>query len=102
MIEQGARLTAGSDTAWRWGRAGGLAGEVYWLGQAGLSNADAIVAGTSGAAESIGVPNVAGRLAEGRQADVVIIEGNPLDDLRALQSVQDVWLAGRRVDRTAI
>jgi imidazolonepropionase-like amidohydrolase len=100
MIQQGARLTAGSDTAWRWGRAGGLAGEVYWLGQAGLSNADAIVAGTSGAAESIGLPDVAGRLAEGRQADVVIIEGNPLDDLRALRSVQDVWLAGRRVDRT--
>jgi imidazolonepropionase-like amidohydrolase len=102
MIEQGARLTAGSDTAWRWGRAGGLAGEVYWLGQSGLSNAQALVAGTSDAAESIGVADVAGRLGEGRQADVVAVDGNPLDDLRALQSVRDVWLAGRRVDRTAI
>jgi len=102
MIGQGVRMTAGSDTAWRWGKAGGLAGEVYQLGQAGLSNAQAIVAGTSGAAESIGVAGDAGLLAVGRQADVVAVEGNPLDDLRALTNIRDVWLAGRRVQRTEV
>jgi imidazolonepropionase-like amidohydrolase len=100
MFRQGVRLTAGSDTAWRWGRAGGLAGEVYQLGQAGLPNGEAIVAGTSGAAESIGVAESAGLLAEGRQADVVAVQGNPLDDLRAMAAIRDVWLAGRRVERT--
>jgi imidazolonepropionase-like amidohydrolase len=100
MIDAGVKMTAGSDTAWRWGRAGGLAGEVYQLGQAGLSNAQAIVAGTSGAAESIGVASVAGSLAEGRQADVVAVDGNPLDDLRTLTRIRDVWLAGARVERT--
>ena len=100
MFRQGVRMTAGSDTAWRWGRAGGLAGEVYQLGQAGLPNGEAIVAGTSGAAESIGVADSAGLLAEGRQADVVAVQGNPLDDLRAMAAIRDVWLAGRRVERT--
>jgi imidazolonepropionase-like amidohydrolase len=100
MHRAGVKLTAGSDTAWRWGRAGGLAGEVVQLGEAGLSASDAIVAGTSGAAESIGVADRAGLLAEGRQADVVAIEGNPLEDLRALWAVRDVWQAGRRVERT--
>jgi len=99
MIAQGAKITAGSDTAWRWGRAGGLAREVEMLGQAGLSNARAIVSGTSGSAESIGVGDVAGRIAEGRQADLVVVEGDPLADLAALQRVADVWLAGRRIDR---
>jgi imidazolonepropionase-like amidohydrolase len=102
MIQQGVRMTAGSDTAWRWGRAGGLAGEVYQLGQAGLPNAVAIVAGTSGAAESIGVADTAGLLAAGRQADVVAVAGNPLDDLRAMAAIRDVWLAGRRVERTEV
>ncbi len=102
MIGQGVRMTAGSDTAWRWGRAGGLAGEVYQLGQAGLSNAQAIVAGTSGSAESIGVSDTAGLLRAGRQADVVAVDGNPLDDLRAMARIRDVWLAGRRVERTAV
>lgn len=100
MHRAGVKITAGSDTAWRWGRAGGLAGEVYQLGAAGLSNADAIVAGTSGAAQSIGVADRAGLLAEGRQADVVAVAGNPLDDLRAMAAIRDVWQAGRRVERT--
>jgi len=101
MIGQGAKIIAGSDTAWRWGRAGGLAKEVQMLGQAGLTNSQAIVAGTSGSAESIGVADVAGVLAAGRQADVVVVAGDPLADLVALQHVQDVWLAGRRVDRSS-
>jgi imidazolonepropionase-like amidohydrolase len=102
MYRQGVKLTAGSDTAWRWGRAGGLAGEVYQLGQAGMPAAEAIVAGTSGAAESIGVADRAGLLGEGRRADVVAVDGNPLDDLRALAAIRDVWLAGRRVERTEV
>jgi imidazolonepropionase-like amidohydrolase len=66
-----------------------------------MSNAQAIVAGTSGSAESIGVAGSAGLLAADRQADVVAVDGNPLADLRALGHVRDVWLAGRRVERTA-
>jgi imidazolonepropionase-like amidohydrolase len=100
MIGQGAKITAGSDTAWRWGRAGGLAREVHLLGQSGMSNAQAIVSGTSGAAESIGLGHVAGRLAVGRPADLVVVDGDPLADLVALQHVIDVWQAGCRVEGT--
>jgi myo-inositol 2-dehydrogenase/D-chiro-inositol 1-dehydrogenase len=77
-------------------------GEVYELGRAGLPAMEAIVAGTSGAAESIGVADSAGLLAQGRQADVVAIAGNPLDDLRALWAIRDVWQAGRRLERTEV
>lgn len=94
MVAQGAKLMAGSDTAWRWSRAGGLAKEVWCLGQVGLSNAQAIVAGTSGAADSMGVGDVAGRLAPGRSADMVVVDGDPLEDLVALQRIRAVWLAG--------
>lgn len=100
MIEAGVKMVAGSDTAWRWGRAGGLAQEVHWLGRAGLSNADAILAGTAASAAAIGVGDVAGTLEAGRQADVVVVEGDPLADLTALQRIRDVWQAGRRVPRT--
>jgi imidazolonepropionase-like amidohydrolase len=102
MHRAGELMSACSDTAWSWGRACGLAGEVVQLGAAGLSNSDAIVSGTSGAADSIGVADRAGLLAEGRHADVVAVAGNPLDDLRALWAIRDVWLAGRRVERTEV
>ena len=77
MIEAGVKMVAGSDTAWRWGRAGGLPQEVFWLGRAGLSNAAAIRAGTSASAESMGLADVAGTLAPGRQADIVVVDGQP-------------------------
>jgi imidazolonepropionase-like amidohydrolase len=69
------------------------------LGLAGLTNSAAIVAGTSAAAESIGVSDVAGRLDTGRQADVLVVKGNPERNLKALLNVLDVYQAGHRVER---
>jgi imidazolonepropionase-like amidohydrolase len=69
------------------------------LAQAGLSYGDAIVAATTGAAESIGVGAVAGRLEPGRQADVLVVRGDPTREITALWQVLDVWQAGQRVQR---
>ena len=69
------------------------------MAQAGLSNGDAIVSGTAAAAESIGVGDVAGRLAPGRTADALVVTGDPTCDLAALHQVLDVYQGGRRVER---
>jgi imidazolonepropionase-like amidohydrolase len=69
------------------------------LAQAGLSYADAIVTGTAGAAESIGVGGMAGRLLPGRQADVLVVHGDPTREITALWDVLDVYQAGRRLER---
>ena len=34
-----------------------------------------------------------------KQADVLVVNGNPLDDLADLRQVADVFLAGNRIDR---
>jgi imidazolonepropionase-like amidohydrolase len=99
MIEAGVRMTAGSDSPWGWYAPGEFVHEIDMLAQAGLPYADAIIAGTSGSAESIGVGAVAGRLAPGRQADVLVVRGDPTRELKALWNVVDVWQAGRRVER---
>src|SRR5260370_452943 len=67
--------------------------------QAGLSYSDAIVAGTAGAAQSIGVGPAAGRLAKGRPADALVVRGDPTAEITALWDVLDVYQAGRRVER---
>jgi imidazolonepropionase-like amidohydrolase len=97
----GARLMAGSDSPW--GRSGPGRGwlEIDALTDGGLSASEALVAGTSGSAEAIGVGDVAGRLEVGRQADIVVVRGDPLADLRALGSPVEVWQAGKRVERVA-
>ena len=99
MAQAGVRMTAGSDSPWGWYAPGEFVHEIDMLAQAGLSYGDAIVAGTTGAAESIGVGAVAGRLAPGRQADVLVVRGDPMREISALWGVLDVWQAGRRVQR---
>src|SRR5262245_2570301 len=99
MGAAGIRMTAGSDSPWGWYAPGEFVHEIHMLAQAGLSHADAIVAGTSGAAESIGVGAQAGRLAPGRLADVVEVRGDPIREITALWDVLDVYQAGRRVPR---
>ena len=99
MTEAGVRMTAGSDSPWGWYAPGEFVHEIHMLARAGLSYGDAIVAGTSGAAESIGVGAVAGRLLPGRPADVLVVRGDPTRDIAALWDVLDVYQAGRRIER---
>ncbi|MBI2000687.1 MAG: amidohydrolase family protein [candidate division NC10 bacterium] len=99
MIRAGVKMAAGSDSPWAWYAPGGFAHEIETMAQAGLSNGDAIVSGTAGAADSIGVGDVAGRLAPGREADVLVVKGDPTRDLAALRQILDVYQAGRRVER---
>ena len=99
MNEAGVRMTAGSDSPWGWYAPGEFVHEIHMLAQAGLSYADAIVAGTAGAADSIGVGPSAGRLAPGRLADVLVVRGDPTREITALWEVLDVYQAGRRVER---
>src|SRR5204863_9144045 len=99
VTEAGVRMTAGSDSPWGWYAPGEFVHEIHMLARAGLSYADAIVAGTSGAAESIGVGAVAGRLRPGRPADVLVVRGDPTRDIAALWDVLDVYQAGRRLER---
>jgi imidazolonepropionase-like amidohydrolase len=99
MTEAGVRMTAGSDSPWGWYAPGEFVHEIHMLAQAGLSYTEAIVAGTAGAADSIGVGGTAGRLAVGRVADVLVVRGDPTREITALWNVLDVYQAGRRVER---
>ncbi|MBI3458089.1 MAG: amidohydrolase family protein [Candidatus Rokubacteria bacterium] len=99
MARAGVRMTAGSDSPWGWYAPGEFVHELQLLAQAGLSYGEAIVAGAAGAADSIGAGEVAGRLLPGRPADVLVVAGDPTQELGALWNVLDVYQAGQRVAR---
>lgn len=52
---------------------------------------------TSQAALALGLAGSTGRLSEGFAADLLVVEGNPLDDLSGLTRPLGVWAAGRSV-----
>jgi imidazolonepropionase-like amidohydrolase len=101
LHDAGVRLMAGSDSAWGYYRAGNGWLEMHALTDAGLSTTEALVAGTSGAAEAIAVGETVGRLAAGRDADILVVPGDPVADFDVLGRPLDVFLGGRRVRRLA-
>jgi imidazolonepropionase-like amidohydrolase len=60
----------------------------------GMSNMDAIVAGTSNAAKLLGWDNHLGSLTTGKWADIVAVPGDPSKDILALQKVTFVMKNG--------
>ncbi|MGZ9166467.1 MAG: amidohydrolase family protein [Anaerolineales bacterium] len=82
--EAGVLIAMGSDVGTPLNYHGENTLEVYWMGQAGMSAMDAIVAGTGNAARALGWDPWMGTLETGKAADLIVLDANPLDDLRVL------------------
>ncbi|MCD9007876.1 CIA30 family protein [Luteimonas sp. XNQY3] len=95
----GVTILAGSDAP-NAGTAQGasLHGELALLVRAGLTPQQALVAATSAPAERFGISD-RGRIAPGLRADLVLVDGNPLDDIAATRRIETVWKNGARVER---
>jgi imidazolonepropionase-like amidohydrolase len=63
----------------------------------GMSTMQALQASTRTAAEACGILDKAGTLEAGKEADVLVVEANPLDNIRNLRDVVAVFKAGVRV-----
>lgn len=72
------------------------------VNEAGLSPLEALRAATIGPARTFGMADSLGAVAEGRLADLVLLEENPLEDIHATTSIVGVVLNGRYLDRTAL
>jgi imidazolonepropionase-like amidohydrolase len=67
--------------------------ELELLVDAGLSTIDALRAATVLPAEHFGLTD-RGVVAPGRRADLVLVDGDPLHDIRAVRSISRVWCGG--------
>ena len=69
--------------------------ELELLVLAGLTPTQALAAATSVTAEAFGL-NDRGRIVVGRRADVVLVDGNPTEDILATRAIEGIWKEGRR------
>ncbi len=66
--------------------------EVKALVAAGLTEMEAIVAATRSGAEILKIEDVTGTIEEGKSADLLVLEGNPLDDIGAIAAAEMVLI----------
>ena len=97
LVEMGVKLVGGSDSGWASYDFGDYQGELVALVDTGLSPMAAILAGTRHAAAALGVLGSAGTVEPGKEADLLLVDGNPAEEITTLRRVVAVFRGGRRV-----
>ncbi|MBI3972634.1 MAG: amidohydrolase family protein [Chloroflexi bacterium] len=99
LLDAGAKMVSGSDSSWAWYPMGRFQYEIIGHAEWGMGPMAAILSGTRDAATCLGVDDETGTLEAGKAADVLVVDGDPLQDIWSLLRVRDVFLGGRRVAR---
>jgi imidazolonepropionase-like amidohydrolase len=76
---------------------GTAAGQFRWMVQYGMTPMEAIQAATRNAAQALGREKDVGAIAVGRYGDIVAVDGDPIADVRRLETVSTVIKGGEVV-----
>jgi imidazolonepropionase-like amidohydrolase len=100
IADEGGKLLAGSDTPeWLMAYGWTLHRELEHFVEAGLTPYQALVTATRNPAEFLEASKEWGTIAEGKRADLVLIAGNPLQDIRNTARIEAVSIGGRWLPR---
>ena len=99
LSDAGVRIGMGSDT----GPPGRFSGyfehwEMELMVEAGLTPMQVIQAATKNSAEALGISKDFGTLEKGKAADLIVLNENPLDDIRNTKTIHAVYLAGKKFE----
>jgi imidazolonepropionase-like amidohydrolase len=97
LADAGVTIAMGTDSGTSLGRWQGYFEhvELALMVEAGLTPMQALVAATSGAALAMHLDD-AGTLQTGQWADLLVLDADPLADIRNTRRIHSVWIAGRR------
>ncbi|HHU48774.1 MAG TPA: amidohydrolase family protein, partial [Clostridiales bacterium] len=84
VSETGVKVIMGSDAGCSWLDHGLNAVEIEACVEAGLSTKEALLGATKYSAEALGISDTVGTVEAGKCADLVVVDGNPLDNVSIL------------------
>jgi imidazolonepropionase-like amidohydrolase len=96
-LRAGVRIAAGTDAGTPFNHHDLFAHELQLMHELGMSAEDVLMCATSRASAALGLEGECGTLAPGRSADIVLVDGDPRADLRALERVRMVFARGRAI-----
>jgi len=88
----GVKVAMGTDAGTPFNRHGGNAQEITHLVDAGFTPMEAIVAATKTGSECIGLESHVGTLEPGKLADMIVVDGDPLKDIKVLEDKAKILL----------
>ena len=91
----GVKIVTGADTQYGPESLSRISGEVAHLVELGLTPVEALRSATTVAADLLGLAGKTGAIQTGFEADLIVVERNPLQDVRALADVLVVISNGR-------
>jgi imidazolonepropionase-like amidohydrolase len=103
-LRAGIRIAMGTDAGTPFNRHGANAEEVGLMVECGMSPSDALVASTRTAAELLGLLDDCGTIEPGKHADLIVVDGDPLTDIRVVtrpEAVLGVLKGGLWIRRRA-
>jgi imidazolonepropionase-like amidohydrolase len=98
--DRGLLIAMGTDAGTPFNHHGDNAQELERMVAYGMSPMEAMLASTSAAARLLGIDDQVGTIARGREADLVVIDGNPLRKIELLRDrtrILGVMKSGRFV-----
>jgi hypothetical protein len=103
MQKGGVKILAGTDSAAPYVFPGSsLHEELALLVKAGLTPAEALETATRNPAEFLGLLDSQGTITVGKNADLALLDANPLEDIRNTQKIHAVILRGKLLDRSTL
>ncbi|HMI51226.1 MAG TPA: amidohydrolase family protein [Candidatus Saccharimonadales bacterium] len=103
MQAAGVRIMAGTDSSAPYIFPGSsLHEELFLLVQAGLTPLEALQAASKNPAEFLGILKFQGTIERNKFADLVLLDGNPLDDIKNSRKIAAVILHGKFLDRASL
>lgn len=93
-LQHGVKIALGNDSGCPFVGHETTPKELIHMAEAGMKPMDVLLAGTRDAAELLGVGAEAGTLEEGKFADFLVLNDNPLNNLHTLLAPEQVYKAG--------
>jgi imidazolonepropionase-like amidohydrolase len=99
LSDAGVTIAMGTDTGTNLGQWQGYFEhvEVEMMVKAGMTPMQSLVAATGGAARAMKLDQELGTIQRGKRADLLVLNANPLSDIRNTRQIHSVWMAGRRI-----
>jgi imidazolonepropionase-like amidohydrolase len=94
LHEAGVKMAMGTDTVGHmpWLQHGDNAVELELMVKYGMTPMEAIVAATRNGAECAGIQDITGTLETGKKADIIVVDGDPLKDIKILKEKEKIHI----------